>query len=218
MYKAFGLYWEFQLKSRMNVLDTPIPAHHGQIEEGLARALIGGLWGFSPAGPAVAFSDLLEFYISQIAILRGDEPAIRSNQHVVDLVNFVRDRRSESLNAGEAELELNRPPWLGPSSKAPKAAINLAIRLAFMVNPKHLPDRNQAIETAVKGLFQRGIASDSGERIDHHFNERSLRKVGFKVVRTSYLSEHLSLDQPNRIIRLFAHTELLKYYRNDGVR
>jgi hypothetical protein len=203
----------------MTVLDAPIPPHHGQIEEGLARALIGGLWGLSPgAGPAVAFSGLLEFYISQITILRGDEPAVRSNQEVVDLVNFVRDRCSKSLNAGEAELELNRPLWLGPSPRAPKAAINLAIRLGFMVNPKHLPDRNQAIKTALEGLFPRGTASDSGERIDHHFNERSLQKVGFKVVRTSYLSEHLSLDQPNKTVRLFAHAEFLKSYRNEGAR
>jgi hypothetical protein len=57
----------------------------------------------------------------------------------------------------------------GDSRPASKAAINLAIRLAFMANQKHLPDRNQAIETAVKGLFPRSTASDSGERIDHHF-------------------------------------------------
>ena len=101
-------------------------------------------------------------------------------------------------------------------AESAQAAINLAIRLAFMANPKHLPDRNQAIGTAVKGLFPRSTASDSGERIDH-FNERSLQKVGFKVVRTSYLS-HLSLDQPNKTVRLFTHAEFLKSYRNDGVR
>jgi hypothetical protein len=201
----------------MSLLEAAIPVHHGQMDEGLARALIGGIWGFPP-GPPVDTSELLEFYVSQIIPLRGDEPAVRTNQHVVNLVNFVRDRLCKPLNEVEAELKAQRPAWLGPSSKAPMAAINLAIRLAFMVKARRLPDKDQAIETTLKGLFPQSTASDSGQCLDHHFNELSLRKVGFKIVRTSYLSEHLSLDQPSRTIRLFAHASFLISCPNDGPR
>jgi len=49
----------------------------------------------------------------------------------VDLVNFVRERYLAPLNTLEAELKAKRLLWLGPSSKLPIAAINVAIQLAF---------------------------------------------------------------------------------------
>src|SRR5437764_12043226 len=175
-------------------MEAPIPTHHSQIDEGLAGALIGGLWGPAPE-PLAASSELLEFYVSQITILRGDEPAVRTNQHVIELVKFVRDKCSESFNAVEAELKVKQPEWLGPSSRAPAAAVNLALRLAFMIKPKPISDKKQAIITAVRKLFPESTAPDCGERFEYHFDQQSLQKVGFNIIRTSYLSEHLSLDQ-----------------------
>lgn len=201
----------------MSALEASIPGHHSQIDAGLARALIGGIWGWPP-GPPVAASKLLEFYVSQIIPLRGDEPAVRTNQHVVELVNFVRKRSGKPLNEVEAELKAKGPPWLGPSPRAPMAAINLAIRLVFMVKARRIPDKDQAIGSSVKSLFPPSTAPDSGQSLDHHLNEGSLRKVGFKIIETSYLSEHLSLDQPNRIVRIFAHANFLCSCPKDGPR
>jgi hypothetical protein len=130
----------------------------------------------------------------------------------------VRDRCLAPLNTLEAELKANQPLWLGPSSKAPIAAINLTVQLAFMVKPKLKPDEDQAIATAVKDLFPPSTASDRGGRIDHHFSKQALQKAGFKIVRTSYLSEHLLLDETNRTVWLFTHADFLKSCQNHAAR
>ena len=197
----------------MNVIEASSGARRCQTNEGQAKMLIGGIWGFAPK-PPLATSKLLEFCQSQITLLRPNELVIRSDQDVVDIVNFVRDRRSESQDATEAELKLNPPAWLGPSTKAP---LDLAVRLAFLVKPEQIADK-EAIGPAVQALFPQSPALKSGERIHHHFNESSLRKVGFNVLRTSYLSEHLLLDLPKKTVWLFEQTEFLRYYKNDGPR
>jgi hypothetical protein len=129
----------------------------------------------------------------------------------------VRDRCLAPLNTLEAELKANQPLWLGPSSKAPIAAVNLAVQLVFMVNPKLKFDEDQECYCCEEP-FPQSTASDRGGRIDHHFGEQALQKAGFKMVRTSYLSEHLLLDETNRTVWLFTHAEFLRSYQNKAAR
>jgi hypothetical protein len=159
----------------MSALEASIPVHHSQIDAGW-QELSFVAYGDGPPGPPVATSKLLEFYISQIIPLRGDEPAVRANQHVVDLVNFVRERSGKPLNEMEAEL------------KAPGTS------MAWIV-PKSTDGSNQSRYTT--HLY--------GKRHD-----ASLTKTK--------LSEHLSLDQPNRIVWIFAHANFLCSCPKDGPR
>jgi hypothetical protein len=197
----------------MDVPEASTIARGDQTSEGQEEKLIGQIWGIAIL-PPVANSKLLEFYKSLLTLIRPDELVVRSVQDVVNVVNFVRDNPTKSLNALEAELENVPPEWLGPSTKA---SLELAIKLAFLVRPEQI-SATEAIGSAVQALFPRRPASKSKERIDHHFNALYLRKVGFKVMRTSYLSEHLLLDLPNKTIWVFEQTEFLKSYKNDGQR
>ena len=195
--------------------DNSISSREQLDDEGLARALIGAIWGPVPKS-WVTISEMLDFYYSQICILRGEELAVKTHRDIVDVVNYVLDKKYASIKAIEDDLRTSPPLWLGPSDKAPTAAVGLALQLAFMIKPKALVGKNEAIEQLVPALFPRKTEIKAHGSLDFHFNALSLNQVGFTILKTSSLSDHLSLDQQSRTIRLFAHTDFLRSYQKIG--
>jgi hypothetical protein len=199
----------------MDALDNSISGREQLEDEGLARALIGAIWGPAPKS-SVTISEMLDFYYSQICILRGEELAVKTHRDVVDIVTYVLDKKDASIKTIEDELRTSPPLWLGPSDEAPTAAVSLALQLAFMIKPKALIGKNEAIKQLVPALFPENTAIEAKGSLDFHFNVLSLNQIGFKILKTSSLSDHLSLDQQSRTIRLFAHTDFLRSYQEVG--
>ena len=194
-----------------------IIARREQLEddEGLAKAVIGAIWGPAPRSRFI-ISKIHNFYYSNICILREEELIVKTHQDVVDIVRFVLDRKYASINGVEDDLRTSPPPWLGSSDEAPTAAVRLALQLAFMVEPKLISDKNRAIEQSVPALFPDCTATKGYGRLDFHFNKLSLCQVGFKFLLTSSLADHLLLDQETLTIRLFAYTDFLRSCKDNG--
>jgi hypothetical protein len=199
----------------MDALNNSISSREQLEDEGLAKALIGAIWGLAPKS-LVTISEMLDFYYSQICVLRGEEFAVKTHRDVVDIVTYVLEKKDASIKTIEDELRTSPPLWLGPSDEAPKAAVGLALQLAFMIKPKALIDKNEAIKQLVPALFPEKTTIEAHGSLDFHFNALSLNQVGFKILKTSSLSDHLSLDQQSRTIRLFAHTDFLRSYQGIG--
>src|SRR2546423_13827744 len=72
--------------------DNSISSREQLDDEGLARALIGAIWGPVPKS-WVTISEMLDFYYSQICILRGEELAVKTHRDIVDVVNYVLDTK-----------------------------------------------------------------------------------------------------------------------------
>ena len=173
-------------------------------DEGLAKAVIGVIWGPTPRSQ-VTISEINNFYYSNVCILREEELIVETHQDVVDIVRFVLDRKYASINAVEDDLRTSPPPWLGSSDEAPAAAVRLAVQLAFMVEAKSISDKNEALEQSVPALFPDCTATKGHGRLDFHFSKLTLRQAGFKFLLTSSLVDHLLLDQETRTITLFAY-------------
>lgn len=199
----------------MSALDSSISGREQLDDEGLAKALIGAIWGLAPKS-LVTISEMLDFYYSQICIVRGEELVVKTHQDVVNIVTYVLEKKDASIKTIEEELRTSPPLWLGPSDEAPTAAVGLALQLAFMIKPKALIGKNGAVEQSVPALFPKNTAVEAKGSLDFHFNALSLNQVGFKILKTSSLSDHLSLDQQSRTIRLFAHTNFLRSYQEIG--
>jgi hypothetical protein len=199
----------------MDVLNTSISDREQLRDEGLARALIGAIWGLAPTS-WVTVSELADFYYSQVCILRGEEFILRTHRDVVDIVTFVLKNQDSSIKTLEDELRITPPLWLGASDEAPTAAVGLALRLAFMVKPTAISNKDAAIKQSVPALFPYDTATETHGKLDYHFNKLSLKSAGFKILTTSSLSDHLSFDQENRTVRLFAHTDFLRSCQGIG--
>jgi hypothetical protein len=173
------------------------------------------IWGLAPKSWAT-ISEMLDFYHSQVFVLRGEELAVETHQDVVDIVTYVLERKDASVKAIEDELRTSPPLWLGPSDDAPTTAVGFAFQLAFMIKPKAISDKSEPIEQSVPAVFPENTASEAHGSLDFHFNSLSLSQVGFKILKTSSLSDHLSLDHQTRTIRLFAHTDFLRSCQDVG--
>lgn len=157
-------------------------------------------------------------YFVEVNFIDKRELAVQAHQDVVDLVSFSKNRIEERITSIQSGIVSTGSQWLGPLDTASSAAMNLAIGIWLLVDPRCLDDQ-PSITDVVAQMFPKSLQSYTSLAFDFHFDMPALEEVGgFTIIGTSCLSNHLILDERNRTLSLFSHSELLTLYRDAGRR
>jgi hypothetical protein len=81
---------------------------------------------------------LLEFYFAEVNLIDERELAVQTHQDVIDLISFLKNRTERRIHQFNLISSQPDPQSLGPSDTASSAAINLAIGIWLLVDPRYL--------------------------------------------------------------------------------
>lgn len=181
----------------------------------LEGALFRAIWELEiPARTTI--SPLTKFYLATISIVDQHDLIIKEHRDVVNIVNFVRQRKNKKRSEIAQDITTTQPRWLGSTNtSASHDAINLAIRLWLLVDPASVQEDDTNIIDQVAQTFPQATSSVDLKNFEPHFDAEFLKKVaGITILGTSSLTEHLTYDKRRKVLMLFDLADFLNGSRS----
>jgi hypothetical protein len=195
----------------------------GQNSKNLQTTLIDRIWGLPASIGAKDASIYLDHYNALSTSIDTSALSFQSHNDALDVIEYIRNGRVESLRDLKAGIAAADPPWLCVNSdKTIQKAIDFAVPLWLMVQTQSWKEDNSLCKF-VKGLFPDPSASLQPQantvNEDLSFNAHSLYKIGgIDLIWTSQLNDHLLLNPKTSELFVFKHASLLGRRRDTGQR
>ena len=187
-------------------------------ERTLAAVLTENLWGAQGGLSAKDCSAFLNHYFAQLSLVDFYDLTIETHRDVVDLVTFVRDRKSSTLRVLKDSLNQVRPRWLGATPMAAVAAVELAVHIWLMIEMDDWGEDETLVEF-ISGTFPTTMSTPSYEKLPTSFNAYSLDRVGGIAIEwTSSLADHLKLNEDSSHLSVYQQPSFLRCYQNQASR
>jgi len=187
-------------------------------EEALKDALVSALWGTVSVGKLQDSEAFLEYYFDQCSLIDTQDLTINIHQDIVNIVSFVRDHGTLSRNVLIRKVQQDRPAWLGSTSDSAEKALEFAVRLWLMVETDGWTV-TQSLKEFILHNFPSSSQAVNVPPFPLTFNAYNLERIGgFKIVWTSCIQDHLSLDQTYTEISVFHQASFLRNYQNTAER
>lgn len=186
----------------------------GELEP--VRRLLPGVWGLASTAPSHRLEAYKEHWKETVSSIEDPDLSLTSQQNVTNLIAIVRGNSDGSVEDVETAILGAELDALANSTDpvSVSAALKFAMRLWLFTDPD-LSDKSLILSQLVKKqLLQitRSTHLDGLSCLSEDFSAKSLtRKGGFRLVWTSYLSEHLTFEGTSRL-KVFRHASALRQY------
>ena len=180
------------------------------------RDLLPGVWGLAPTAPSYRLEAYREHWMETVTSIDDADLLLASQQNVTKLIAIVRGSSQGSVKDVETAILAANLDALtnGSDPDSISAALRFAMRLWLFTEPD-LSDNSLTLGKLVE-LQLPQLASSTplapSMSLSGDFSAKSLtRKGGFRLVWTSYLSQHLTFEGTSRL-RVFRHASALRQY------
>ena len=186
------------------------------------RDLLPGVWGLSRTAPSHRLEAYREHWKESVSSVEDADLllALASQRNVTELIGIVKGNSQGSVEDVETAITGANLNALenGSDPVSVSAALRFAMRLWLFTEPD-LSNKSLTLGQLVGQRLPK-IASPTPlahpNSLSDDFSAKSLtRKGGFRLVWTSYLSQHLTFEGTSRL-RVFRHAAALRQYANSN--
>lgn len=180
------------------------------------RDLLPGVWGLNPRTPSYRLKAYGEHWKESMNLIDDAELTLNFHKNVTELIEIVRENSRGSVENVETAIAGANLRALEHSSGpiSVTAALRFAMRLWLFTEPE-LSDKSLTLRQLVEQKLPKTTTSTDPailRTLSDDFSAKSMtRKGGFRLVWTSYLSEHLTFEDSSSL-RVFRHTSALQQY------
>jgi hypothetical protein len=188
-------------------------------ELGLVQCLLPSVWGLAPeTAPSYRLAAYGEHWRETVTSIDDVDLLLTPQRNVTKLIAIVRGSSQGSVGDVEAAIAKANLDALpnGADAVSVTAALRFAMRLWLFTEPD-LSDKSLTLSQLVEKQLPQATTPTTLANYHHlsdDFSVKSLtRKAGFRLVWTSYLSQHLTFEGTSHL-RVFRHASALRQYAN----
>ena len=180
------------------------------------RDLLPGVWGLNPTALSYRLKAYGEHWKESMSLIDDAELTLNFHGNVTELIAIVRENSQGSVENVETAIAGANLRALehDPDPISITAALRFSMRLWLFTEPE-LSDKSLTLRQLVEQKLPKTATSTDLailHTLSDDFSAKSItRKGGFRLVWTSYLSEHLTFEGTSSL-RVFRHASALRQY------